>query len=127
MFPHRINLKKEIFFFSYLFDNQIVGDSNPEAYNRALRSGCRSVEIDCHDGPDGRPIVKHGFTFVKPCLFESIIRLIEPNLFLTSPYVDQRKTRVDFSGFETIKRNKLLFLSLNLHQCSIDFCFLDIP
>lgn len=72
--------------FSYLFNTQIIGDSNPEAYNRALRAGCRAMEIDCYDGDQGRPIVKHGFTLVKPCLFESIIRFIEPNLFKRSPY-----------------------------------------
>ncbi|CAF2640601.1 unnamed protein product [Rotaria sp. Silwood2] len=71
---------------TYLFNNQLYGDSNPEAYNRALHAGCRAVEIDCHDGNDGRPIVKHGYTLVRSCLFETIIRLIEPNLFKTSPY-----------------------------------------
>ncbi|UJR35038.1 hypothetical protein I4U23_027814 [Adineta vaga] len=71
---------------TYLFDNQIYGDSNPEAYNRALRAGCRVLEIDCYDGDDGQPIVTHGYTFVRSCSFESIIRLIEPNLFKTSPY-----------------------------------------
>ena len=69
-----------------MFNNQITGGSNPEAYNRALRAGCRAVEIDCYDGDNGRPIVKHGYTLIKPCLFESIIRFIEPNLFKTSPY-----------------------------------------
>ncbi|CAF1351648.1 unnamed protein product [Rotaria sordida] len=71
---------------TYLFNTQVYGDSNPEAYNRVLRAGCRAVEIDCYDGNDGRPIVKHGYTLVKPCLFETIIRLIEPILFKTSPY-----------------------------------------
>jgi hypothetical protein len=71
--------------FSCLFNSQVSGESNPEAYNRALRAGCRAVEIDCYDGDNGRPIVKHGYTFVKPCSFESIIRFIEPNLFKTSP------------------------------------------
>ena len=69
----------------YLFENQVRGESNPEAYNRALRAGCRAVEIDCHDGPNGQPIVKHGFTLVTSCLFESVIRRIEPNLFVASP------------------------------------------
>ncbi len=64
----------------------MIGDSNPEAYNRVLRAGCRAVEIDCYDGDNGQPIVKHGHTLVKPCLFESIIRFIEPNLFKASPY-----------------------------------------
>ncbi|CAF1230912.1 unnamed protein product [Adineta ricciae] len=71
---------------TYLFNNQIYGDSNPEAYNRALRAGCRVLEIDCYDGDDGQPIVTHGHTFVRSCSFESIIRLIQPNLFKTSPY-----------------------------------------
>jgi hypothetical protein len=70
--------------FRYLFNNQIIGDSNPEAYNRALRAGCRAVELDCYDGDNGQPIVKHGYTLVKPCSFESIIRFIEPNLFKAS-------------------------------------------
>ncbi|CAF1360278.1 unnamed protein product [Rotaria sp. Silwood1] len=70
---------------TYLFGNQVWGDSNPEAYNKLLRTGCRAVELDCYDGDNGRPIVKHAYTLVKPCLFESIIRLIKPNLFSKSP------------------------------------------
>jgi hypothetical protein len=66
-------------------DSQLLGQSNPEAYNRALRAGCRVVEFDCYDGDDGKPIVTHGNTLVKPCSFEAIIRLIEPNLFKASP------------------------------------------
>ena len=69
----------------YLFYSQLSGESNPEAYNRALLTGCRAVELDCYDGSDGQPIVTHGFTLVKPCRFESIIRYMEPNLFKTSP------------------------------------------
>ncbi|CAF3758936.1 unnamed protein product [Adineta steineri] len=71
---------------TYLFYGQLSGESNPEAYNRALLTGCRAVELDCYDGSDGQPIVTHGFTLVKPCSFESIIRYMEPNLFKTSPY-----------------------------------------
>jgi hypothetical protein len=48
--------------------------------------GGRAVEIDCYDGDDGQPIVKHGHTLIKPCSFESIIRFIKPNLFKTSQY-----------------------------------------
>ncbi|CAF0966243.1 unnamed protein product [Rotaria sordida] len=67
-------------------NTQLTGKSNPEAYNRVLLMGCRAVEFDCYDGNNGRPIVKHAYTLVKPCSFESIIRYIEPNLFKTSPY-----------------------------------------
>ncbi|CAF0902575.1 unnamed protein product [Rotaria sordida] len=71
---------------TYLFYSQVSGESNPEAYNRVLLMGCRAVEFDCYDGPDGKPIVKHAFTLVKPCPFESIIRRLQPNLFKASPY-----------------------------------------
>ncbi|CAF4392561.1 unnamed protein product [Rotaria socialis] len=71
---------------TYLFYSQVSGNSDPEAYNHVLLMGCRAVEFDCYDGDDGKPIVKHGFTLVKPCSFESIIRFIEPNLFKVSPY-----------------------------------------
>ncbi|UJR09704.1 hypothetical protein I4U23_013933 [Adineta vaga] len=71
---------------TYLFYSQISGESNPEAYNRVLLMGVRAVELDCYDGDNGRPIVTHAHTLVKPCSFESIIHSIEPNLFKTSPY-----------------------------------------
>ncbi|CAF4339828.1 unnamed protein product [Rotaria sp. Silwood2] len=71
---------------TYLFNSQVMGDSNREAYNRVLRAGCRAVELDCYDGENGQPIVKHAYTLVKSCLFESIIRSIKPNLFSKSPY-----------------------------------------
>ncbi|CAF1509307.1 unnamed protein product, partial [Didymodactylos carnosus] len=71
---------------TYLFNSQVIGASNAEAYNRVLLKGGRAVEIDCYDGPDGQPIVYHSFTFVKSCTFETIIRAIKPNLFITSPY-----------------------------------------
>lgn len=49
--------------------------------------GCRAVEFDCYDGDENGPIVKHAYTLVRPCLFQSIIRTIQPNLFKASPYV----------------------------------------
>ncbi|CAF3574069.1 unnamed protein product, partial [Rotaria sp. Silwood1] len=71
---------------TYLFYSQVSGNSDPEAYNRVLLMGCRAVELDCYDGDDGKPIVKHAFTLVNPCSFESIIRRMKPNLFKASPY-----------------------------------------
>ncbi|CAF1077823.1 unnamed protein product [Didymodactylos carnosus] len=47
---------------------------------------CRHFLVDCYDGPDGQPRVYHGFTFIKSCPFETIIRAIQPHLFTVSPY-----------------------------------------
>ncbi|CAF1369213.1 unnamed protein product, partial [Didymodactylos carnosus] len=70
---------------TYLFKNQVMGESSAEAYNRVLLKGGRAVELDCYDGPDGQPIVYHGFTLVKAITFEAIITAMKPNLFVVSP------------------------------------------
>jgi phosphatidylinositol phospholipase C delta len=46
---------------TYLTGRQFNGEVSVEGYVNALCNGCRSVEIDCWDGKDGDPIVKHGF------------------------------------------------------------------
>jgi phosphatidylinositol phospholipase C delta len=38
---------------TYLVGNQLVGSSSVEGYVRSLLGGCRSVEMDIYDGPDG--------------------------------------------------------------------------
>jgi phosphatidylinositol phospholipase C, delta len=71
---------------TYLTGRQFAGDSSTEAYITALRHGCRCVEIDCWNGPDGRPIVTHGHTRTSSVLFVDCINSIGRYAFESSEY-----------------------------------------
>ena len=71
---------------TYLLGRQVAGSSSTEAYIRALQHACRCVEIDCWDGPDGRPVVMHGRTMTKSVPFQDCISVIQKYAFVSSPY-----------------------------------------
>ena len=71
---------------TYLLGRQFAGSSSVEAYIRALQKACRCVEIDCWDGPDGRPIVLHGHTMTSKVSFADCISVIGKYAFVESPY-----------------------------------------
>ncbi|XP_074857612.1 1-phosphatidylinositol 4,5-bisphosphate phosphodiesterase delta-4 isoform X2 [Carettochelys insculpta] len=58
---------------TYLVADQVQGQSSIEGYIRALKRGCRCVEVDCWDDPSGEPVVYHGHTFTSKIPFKEVV------------------------------------------------------
>ncbi|TRZ00779.1 hypothetical protein DNTS_034751 [Danionella cerebrum] len=71
---------------TYLLEDQIRGQSSVEGYIKALKRGCRCVEVDCWDGPNGEPIVYHGHTFTSKIFFKDVVTALGNYAFKTSQY-----------------------------------------
>uniref|UniRef100_A0A8D0HBB8 Phosphoinositide phospholipase C n=1 Tax=Sphenodon punctatus TaxID=8508 RepID=A0A8D0HBB8_SPHPU len=71
---------------TYLIEDQLRGQSSIEGYIRALKRGCRCLEVDCWDGPNGEPIVYHGHTFTSKIPFREVISTLEKYAFQASEY-----------------------------------------
>ncbi|EFW99981.1 1-phosphatidylinositol-bisphosphate phosphodiesterase [Grosmannia clavigera kw1407] len=71
---------------TYLTGRQLAGTSSVEGYISALSRGCRCVEIDCWDGPEGQPIVVHGKTLTSSISFREAINAINKYAFLKSNF-----------------------------------------
>lgn len=71
---------------TYLTGDQFSSESSCEAYARALRMGCRCIELDCWNGPDNLPYIFHGHTMTSKIKFMDVIKTIKDHAFTTSEY-----------------------------------------
>ncbi|KAJ6658760.1 hypothetical protein lerEdw1_019681 [Lerista edwardsae] len=71
---------------TYLVGDQLMSQSRVDMYAWVLQSGCRCVEVDCWDGPDGEPIVHHGYTLTSKILFKDVIETINKYAFVKSEF-----------------------------------------
>lgn len=55
---------------------------------RGQMAGCRDYmflpSVDCWDGPDGKPIIYHGWTRTTKIKFDDVVQAIKDHAFVTS-------------------------------------------
>jgi hypothetical protein len=65
---------------------QINSASSIDFYRRTLLMGCRCVELDCFDGPDGEPEIYHRNTFTTHISLVGTLKAIKEDGWRASPY-----------------------------------------
>uniref|UniRef100_A0A3B5AWV0 Phosphoinositide phospholipase C n=1 Tax=Stegastes partitus TaxID=144197 RepID=A0A3B5AWV0_9TELE len=71
---------------TYLIEDQFRGPSDISGYIRALKMGCRCVEVDVWDGPDEEPVVCTGHTLSPPLALRCVLEAIGRFAFVASDY-----------------------------------------
>lgn len=71
---------------TYLIEDQFRGPSDISGYIRALKMGCRFVEVDVWDGPEEEPVVCTGHSLSPPLVLRCVLEVIGRFAFVASEY-----------------------------------------
>ncbi|XP_029415900.1 1-phosphatidylinositol 4,5-bisphosphate phosphodiesterase delta-4 isoform X3 [Nannospalax galili] len=114
---------------TYLLGDQLCGQSSVEGYIRALKRGCRCVEVDVWDGPGGEPIVYHGHTLTSRILFKDVTATLAQYAFQTSDYplILSLENHCSWEQQETVARHLTEILGEQLLSTTLDGLFNQLP
>ncbi|KAM9806903.1 inactive phospholipase C-like protein 2 [Syngnathus typhle] len=116
---------------TYLIEDQFRGPSDVTGYIRALKMGCRSVELDVWDGPENEPVIYTGHTMTSQIVFRSVIDAVNKYAFVASEFplilclenhCSLMQQKVMFQHLKKILGDKL-----SLDPPKADDCYLPSP
>ncbi|NXJ13090.1 PLCD4 phosphodiesterase, partial [Odontophorus gujanensis] len=102
---------------TYLIEDQIRGQSSIEGYIRALKRGCRCLEVDCWDGPNGEPIVYHGHTFTSKIPFREVVSTLGKYAFQVGHWLPSPEVGAEQGEEVALLHPTILLLPAGTVQC----------